>query len=139
MSRIKNLLKKILNDLDSNHPEILQSEIGVLFCDDTFIHELNLSYRHKDKPTDVLSFSAVEQSSDFIEGAYLGDLVISLPTTRRQARQYKVTFNEELLRLLIHGTLHLFGYDHENVSKTEAARMRRREQQLFSRYREDLP
>lgn len=116
----------------------MQREISVLFCDDPFIQQLNREYRRKDKATDVLSFSAIEESQGFIEGESLGDLVISVPTAERQAKRYRVTVRDEILRLLIHGTLHLFGYDHEKVSKTRAALMRRREKLLFSRYRPEL-
>lgn len=65
----------------------------------------------------------------------IGDLVISVETARRQAKRYGVKLNEELLRLLIHGTLHLFGYDHEKVSRKKAEEMRRVERKLYSLYR----
>ena len=79
---------------------------------------LNSEYRGVDKTTDVLSFP---QSADFsihdsrftIHDYVLGDIVISLPKANRQAMEYGTTLNEELKRLLIHGLLHLIGYDHE--------------------------
>jgi probable rRNA maturation factor len=129
---LKRHLKRILNDLASKHPEVTERELSIVFCDDSFIHELNRSYRNKDKPTDVLSFSARDETTDFIEGDSLGDLVISIPTTFAQARRYRVTRQQELARLLIHGTLHLFGYDHEKVAKSVAAKMRREEERLLT-------
>lgn len=124
--------------MGSNHPEIAQSELSILFCDDAEIHLLNRDYRGKDKPTDVLSFSAIENAGEFVVGTSLGDLVISVPTTIRQAKKYRVSPQLELLRLLIHGVLHLFGYDHEGVSKSIADKMRRREKALLKRYRSEL-
>lgn len=62
----------------------------------------------------------------------LGELVISVPTLRRQAKEYGVSVRAELIRLLIHGTLHLFGYDHEGVSALERMRMKRREALLLT-------
>ena len=98
-------------------------EVSVLFCDDPFIHELNSQYRGIDAPTDVLSFSQIEadtpaehqkasESRPAGTPIAAGDLVISLDTMHRQAAEYNVTAEEELKRLLIHGILHLAGYDH---------------------------
>lgn len=124
------LIVNILNELNYRAPQ----EIGVVFCKDPESHKLNLAYRKKDKPTDVLSFSATEgQAMAGIEGI-LGDLVISVDTAKRQAKEYGVTFNQEILRLIIHGILHLSGYDHENVPKAEAQRMRRLEERLYLKF-----
>ena len=106
------------------------AELSILITDDREIHALNAEYRGKDKPTDVLSF-ALRENGGVCGTEILGDLVISLPTARRQAREYGVTAQEELLRLLIHGTLHLLGYDHEKVAPQVAARMRRTEEKLY--------
>lgn len=119
--------------MDCDHPEITESELSVLFCDDAFIQKLNASYRGKDKPTDVLSFSAREDISSFVPGESLGDLVISLPTARAQARRFGVSLSKEITRLLVHGILHLYGYDHERVSKKVADKMRRKERALMRR------
>lgn len=112
------------------------SEISVVLTDDKEVHQLNLSYRGKNKPTDVLSFSQIESGAMFTTS--LGDVVISLDTTLNQADSYGNTFEEELLRLLIHGILHLAGYDHEGVSSVEAQRMRRLERKLFQEYKQML-
>lgn len=87
------------------------SEVGVLVCDDATIRSLNRRFRNQDAPTDVLSFPA-----DFVspEGPqYLGDVAISLETTRRQAAARGVPVERELQVLLLHALVHLAGHDHE--------------------------
>lgn len=108
-----------------------ESELGVLITDDREISELNNAYRQKPKPTDVLSFSLREGRGSEYSKKALGDVVISLDTALCQAREQRVPVTEELLRLVVHGTLHLVGYDHENVSREKARLMRRKERELF--------
>ncbi len=93
--------------------QIDKREISIVITDDKSIHKLNKEYRHKDKPTDVLSFSL--QEGEFIEHARgaLGDIVVSLETAARQARENQRTLLEEVTFLLAHGLLHLLGYDHQ--------------------------
>lgn len=110
------------NDLPGNI-----SAVSLLFTGDDEIQILNREYRGKDKPTDVLSFSAIEGLTPRSFEKDLGELVISLDTAKRQAKKYKVTLSEEIARLIIHGLLHLLGHDHEKVSKQKAQRMRRLE------------
>ena len=74
-------------------------------------HSLNKQYRQKDYPTDVLSFPFNEEVPD--EGFYLGDIFICYPVADEQAKENNVTLDQELLTLMIHGLLHLAGYDHE--------------------------
>lgn len=105
-----------------------QASLNILFTDDAEIRELNREFRGKDKSTDVLSFPSGEKITD---QSFLGELVISIPTAKRQAREFEVTLRDELLRLVVHGLLHLLGYDHEGVSKAAAQRMRRLEGKLF--------
>lgn len=90
-------------------------EVSILFCDDSFITQLNTRYRGIEAPTDVLSFSQDGGvGSRAGEGAELaGDIIISLATMRRNAEEAAVSENEELKRLLVHGLLHLTGLDHE--------------------------
>ena len=125
----------ILNDLacKGQVPEDCQ-EVSLLFTNDAEIHDLNLNYRGKDKPTDVLSFAlteeAGEQSFGLVPATTLGDLVISTETAERQAKKFRTTYDREIVRLIVHGLLHLCGYDHEGVPASEAQRMRREEQRL---------
>ena len=121
---IRATLKKLLNALGSE-----DRELSVLFTGDAEIAELNGEYRGKPKPTDVLSFPMSAPGNNPTD--LLGDIVISLETAERQAREYGVSLQEEILRLLIHGLLHLHGHDHEGVPPAQAQRMRRKERQLF--------
>ncbi len=126
---VKRLLKRGLEIIPTSHVAKSIHEIDIVFTDDKEIKKLNSAYRAKNKPTDVLSFSQTEgEDLDFIES--LGDIIISLDTAKKQAKQYKVTFEEEVLRLLMHGMLHLLGYDHVDVPEEVAEEMRAREDEL---------
>ena len=106
-------------------------ELSLVFCDDQEIKALNKEYRRRNKPTDVLSFALRENSCDQMINNVLGDIVISVTTAKRQAREQGLSLREEIVRLLIHGCLHLVGYDHVRVSKAKAAKMRRKEEKLW--------
>lgn len=96
-------------------------EVSILFCGDSYIQELNKNYRNIDAPTDVLSFEngteyTDEEGNNWFEA---GDIAISLETLPKNADYFEVDQDEELKRLLVHGLLHLNGYDHgeEHVEK----------------------
>ena len=93
-------------------------EVTIVLTGDKDIRRLNKRYRDTDKPTDVLSFDVGDGRA---EGEPFGDVVVSVETARRQARAYGAPLVEELQRLIVHGTLHLCGYDHHE--RREAARM----------------
>lgn len=93
------------------------------------MRRLNCQYRSLDKTTDVLSFPLCEPALPR-DGDALGDIVISIPRAAIQAETYEVTFREELLRLLLHGLLHLIGYDHEK-NAYQKLRMQRKEKELI--------
>ena len=95
----KELIRKILTK------EKQKGKINLVLVGDKEIHKLNRDFRHKDKPTDVLAFPMNEDG-------VLGDIAISVDTTKKNARRYGVTYRQELKRLVIHGVLHLLGYDH---------------------------
>lgn len=120
----------ILKDLESESIPKSVSELSVVLTDDSEIAELNESYRGKQGPTDVLSFSQLE--GEGAASTTLGDLVISVETAKRQAEEFGVSLHDELNRLMVHGVLHLFGYDHENVSDEEVLRMQTREAEILS-------
>ena len=84
-----------------------QGELSIAFVDDAYIHTLNAAYRSKDAPTNVLSFP-----SDGINPA-LGDIVLARQTCVAEAKQKLITISDHLVHLIIHGYLHLCGYDHE--------------------------
>jgi len=102
------------------------AELSILLADDPTVHELNRTYRDTDAPTDVLSF-AQREGGDFAqpEGtpAHLGDVVISIDTAKRQAVEYKLELQDEVSHLLVHGILHLLGYDHEQPEDEAAMRL----------------
>jgi probable rRNA maturation factor len=106
--------------------------ISVLLCNNGYIQGLNARFRSRDEPTDVLSFSLGESVSEADgETWYLpGDIVISLETLAENARYYKVSEDEELRRLLIHGVLHLDGMDHD--TNEESQPMLRLQEQLLA-------
>lgn len=89
-------------------------ELSVLFCGDALMQELNSQYRNIDAPTDVLSFESGDEYEDDDGSRWLcvGDIIISLETLPKNAAYFGVSENEELKRLLIHGALHVNGYDH---------------------------
>ena len=138
---IKKLLKDVLVQVESDIaiPEVC--EIHLVLTDDARMRVFNREHRKKDKPTDVLSFPQFNpkeisgKSKKKVEapGPYLGDLVISTETTLKQAKEFGVTKRAELMRLVVHGVLHLCGYDHEKVPAAEAQRMRRRERYIRSK------
>ncbi|MBI5047987.1 MAG: rRNA maturation RNase YbeY [Deltaproteobacteria bacterium] len=109
------------------------AELSILLTDNNGIQRLNKRYLKKDRPTDVLSFPMWDFNSELRtpnSQLILGDIVISLETAKTQAKENDVTLKEELARLLIHGILHLLGFDHEKSSK-EARRMRKEEERLL--------
>ncbi len=124
-------------------------ELSLVFTDDEHIRQLNRDWRKKDKPTDVLSFP-----QDFPEKAFeewlitpeaqlmvalrkcknchlLGDIVISVDTAKRQAKEYGVPLEEEIKRLIVHGLVHLLGFDHER-SEWDNEKFRQAEKVLIN-------
>lgn len=94
-----------------------EAQITVVFVRDPKIRALNRDYRGRDYPTDVLSFRAhegEEESADFFEPHYVGDIVIATDTAMRQAKEAGQSLAREVQELVIHGVLHLCGYDHES-------------------------
>lgn len=101
----------------------------MLLVGDRAMRTLNRRYRGKDRTTDVLSFSLQEGGGPAVRPELLGDIVICVPAAARQARTAGETFAGEIDRLLVHGFLHLLGYDHERGER-EARRMEARERRL---------
>lgn len=104
----------------------LAIEVSVRLTDDAEIHGLNRQYRDKDKPTNVLSFPMVQP--DLLEGlansddgeVLLGDIVLARETCAREAAEKEVAFADHATHLIVHGTLHLLGYDHMGDAEAEA-------------------
>ena len=93
--------------------------LSVSIVNDSQMKKLNRRFRKKNRTTDVLSFPQLEGKQFLTAHPEIGDVIISLPTARRQAKEYGFTLELELARLTIHGVLHLFGYDHERSRKDE--------------------
>lgn len=106
--------------------ELSDRELSVVLTDDDEIHELNRDFRGKDRPTDVLAFSLGEGEASEFAGPLLGDVVISVPTARRQAKQRKRELEAELRMLLAHGLLHLVGWDHQTDEEDRRMKARTR-------------
>jgi probable rRNA maturation factor len=109
-------------------------EVTVVVTSDEAVEELNRQYRGFAGPTDVLSFAAQEPAPGFVSApeaaTYLGDVLIALPFTRRQAAELGRSLADELRLLAVHGALHLLGYDH--AEPDEEARMWARQDEILA-------
>jgi probable rRNA maturation factor len=92
------------------------AEISILLCDDAFIRDLNQKWRGIDKPTNVLSFPAGDTA---VLGPLLGDIVIAYGTAKREAEEENKLLSSHVAHLLVHGFLHLIGYDHSVTAEAE--------------------
>lgn len=106
------------------------AELSILLVDDTQIAELNSSWRRKRGPTNVLAFSLTEGDDSAMALNLLGDIVISVDTAVREAEKEGVSLQTRLQVLLVHGFLHLLGYDHE-TSASDAEKMQNKERELL--------
>lgn len=106
-SYLDDLLKLAIEKLD------VKGIFSITFIDDVKMHEMNLTYRGIDRTTDVLSFALRDAEEDFdCEIEVLGDIFVSIPKMKEQALEYGHSEKRELSFLIIHGLLHLLGYDH---------------------------
>ncbi|MDX1958780.1 MAG: rRNA maturation RNase YbeY [Leptospiraceae bacterium] len=121
--KIKRLIRFILDRKKSY-------EISLKIVTDSEIKILNYETRDKDKPTDVLSYPLFEKNLS-IPHAALGEIIISLDTLKRQAREIGHTEKDEFHRLLVHGFLHLIGYDHE-TNEEDARIMQEKEEECLA-------
>lgn len=94
------------------------AELSVVFADDAAVRDLNRDWRGLDKPTNVLSFPGGDESGP-VFGPLLGDIVLALETVKREAMAAEKPFSEHLSHLIVHGVLHLFGYDHQIDEEAE--------------------
>ncbi|MBB5347718.1 pyridoxine 5-phosphate synthase [Desulfoprunum benzoelyticum] len=128
--RLRRLTEQLLRECDAGG-----YTVSLHLVADAEIQELNRRYRHKDQPTNVLSFpfaDGIDPALAELPVAELGDIVISLDTAGREAREFGQSFDHRLLWLVTHGLLHLLGYDHER-SPAEEQRMQAREEELLAR------
>ncbi len=108
-----------------------EGELSLLLTGDDEIAELNRRYRGREGPTNVLAFPMSEDPATGPDAGMLGDVAVSLDTARRESRDCEEPLPQTVFRLLIHGLLHLLGYDHE-VSEPEAARMQALQDRLLA-------
>jgi probable rRNA maturation factor len=139
-------LKQILEDTIKKSAEILLYDIdliiGITICDDEFIKNLNIKFRHKDSATDVLSFPMLDSKTpgeviisdmDYDPETHeviLGDIVISFERAKAQAEEYNHSIVREMCYLAVHSMLHLVGYDHMNDDKNI---MRQKEEEILNK------
>ncbi|MEC8886490.1 MAG: rRNA maturation RNase YbeY [Pseudomonadota bacterium] len=110
------------------------TEIGIACVDLAESHELNMQYRGKDKPTNVLSFPSdiPEEILDMLDAQPLGDLVICIPVVLQEAQEQQKSPINHFTHLLVHGVLHLLGYDHE-LGEVEAEEMESLEIEILAK------
>lgn len=97
----------------------MPTELSLVFTNDAAIREINAEWRDKDKATNVLSFPAYPLEPGGMPGPMLGDIVIAHETVAREALDLEKSFEDHLTHLLVHGFLHLFGYDHIETDEAE--------------------
>ncbi|OGF24163.1 rRNA maturation RNase YbeY [Candidatus Falkowbacteria bacterium RIFCSPLOWO2_12_FULL_45_13] len=117
-----NLVKRLVNKFARAY-KVEQKEISIAFIGDAEIKKLNRAYRQKDEPTDILSFAPLNNAESDVTGQagednFLGELVIDYSQIKRQAGQFDHSARQEMIFILVHGLLHLVGYD----DKTERGR-----------------
>ena len=129
-------LKNLVRQIQTAEKVSMKSEMTIVITGDEKIHELNLKYLAEDRPTDVLSFPMNEQLDtvpvfvNIPDGKlHLGDIIISYPTAVTQAKEHRHSVNREIIILLIHGILHLLGYDHDIPARKQL--MNKREALIF--------
>ncbi|MBD0391983.1 rRNA maturation RNase YbeY [Wolbachia endosymbiont of Pentalonia nigronervosa] len=103
---VLNIINTSLKALEISHYKL---SISIALADDNFLHQLNLKFRKIDKPTNVLSFPCEQLSNE----CDLGDIAISIDTIKRESYEYYIPILSHVAHMLIHGLLHLLGYDHE--------------------------
>jgi len=124
--KIRGTVLKLLKIMDCAN-----KELSISFVDDKIIQQLNKNYLQKDKATNVLSFSLQEGEYGNINPNILGDIIISAQTAQRDADIGDLSLSEEIDFLIIHGLLHLLGFNHENTTKAQTTKMRIKEKELF--------
>jgi len=124
-AKLQKKAQAILNALGS--PE---GELSILVVDDSEIKTLNKNYLNRSKPTNVIAFPMKEGDFSDINPQLLGDVVISIETAGREALQSEISTEERFAQLLVHGILHLFGFDHEK-SEQDARKMEKKSNELL--------
>lgn len=114
------------------------AELSILILDNDGIQEINRDYLDRDRPTNVISFAMQEGEYGGVQPQLLGDVVISAERAADDARDAGIPFEHELVFLLLHGILHLLGYDHERGTEEQAVVMEEKEREIFALLKEEL-
>lgn len=114
-----------------------ETELSISIVGDRTIRRINRDYLSRDHSTNVISFSLLEGEYGYLNPMVLGDVVISADTAQREAEQGGMEYFERLCFLLIHGILHLCGFDHERSGEEEARRMIKKEREVFKILKKD--
>jgi len=130
----KAVLRRAISEA-SSAVALSRAEVSVVLADDAAIRGLNCTWRHRDEPTNVLSFPAHPATDDRAGSRVLGDIVLAYQTLTREASDLHKTFAQHLAHLTVHGFLHLVGYDHE--TDAEATAMESLETMILARL--DVP
>lgn len=125
---IKKSTEIILSDFNES-----SAYCSIMICDDDFIQKINREYRKKNSPTDVISFAFDDNEKNVSAIRSLGEIIISAETAWKQAIEFEISYEEELLRLNVHGMLHLLGFDHER-SYTAHKEMFKRQDRYMSQF-----
>lgn len=134
--KMRRLIKKAVSEALVQESFAYPAEVSVSFIDNDAIHKLNLEYREKDKPTDVLSFPMWEKEElsdgSALDGhaVTLGDIIVSAEKAQSQAEEYGHSLDREICFLCVHSVLHLLGYDHETSEEDEIYMKNKQEEVL---------
>lgn len=122
---VQDWTKLVYKNLKSQKLLKKEKDLIIVFVSTAKMKKLNSQFRGKNKHTDILSFEPIEESS-------LGELVLCLPVLKKQAKEHKLSLNHEIGYMLIHGILHLLGYDHE-TGENDAKKMFKIQDTLFDK------
>jgi probable rRNA maturation factor len=125
-------IERLAHDALTAEDVAMPAELSIVLADDATVRALNREFRATDAPTDVLSFAQAEGDAftrPEDEPPHLGDVIVSMETARRQADEYGVMVQDEVAHLVVHGILHILGYDHE--APDDEREMRTREDAIL--------
>lgn len=126
LRRMRRSLKRLMKELCCE-----DGELSLLLVDDDQIREINRTYLKRDRSTNVIAFAMTEGEFGAINPRLLGDIVLSVETAARDAATGCLDLMDEVEFLLIHGLLHLLGYEHKDAAPVESGKMKTRERELF--------
>ena len=117
---LKNWIKQVIQKEQNS-----LGELNFIFCDDTYLHNINVAYLQHDTYTDIITFDNADQ-----EGKIEGDIFISVERVRENSQKLAISFEQELYRVMIHGVLHLLGY--KDKSSKDKVQMRAKEDEYIA-------